>query len=83
LLPISLLAFGLTWDFFTQASDAGKAIDDLNKLKLDTSDLEAMKTRKTILGIVCAVVGVVNTVIAVFPVQVRANSNSLTVSYNF
>lgn len=87
LLPISVLAFGLTWDFFARASDAGNAIDEINKLppalRPDTSDLEALRSRRTILGIACAVVGVINTVIAVLPVQIRANSSSVTVSYNF
>jgi hypothetical protein len=91
LLPISIIAFGLTWDFFADASDIGDSIEQINKanaqlpadLRADTSHLQAVKTRKTVLGIACAVVGVINTFVSLSPVEIKATSNSLTVNYNF
>ena len=80
LLPISVIAFGLTWDFLARASDAGKAIDEINKrppdVRGDTSDLEALRTRTTILGIACGVAGIINIIITVSPVEVTATSSS-------
>ncbi len=72
LLPISIIAFGLSYDFFQTASDIG-----------DSPDPNGIKSRKTILGIICLGAGIANAVISFQSVEVKATPNSLTLSYRF
>jgi len=83
LLPISVIAFGLAWDYFEDVSQLSETIDQFQKLKLDTSKLESSKTRKTILGVAFALAGVVNTIIAFEKVEVKVSPNSLSFVYHF
>src|SRR5208283_4621215 len=79
-LPISILSFGLAWDYFAQTSDLGNAIDQAKKLNpnTDTSNLESQQPRKTILGVTFIAVGVINAIISFEVVEVKASPNSLS-----
>lgn len=83
LLPVSILSFGLAWDYFEQVDDIGETIDNFKKVQSNTSSLETTKSRKTILGIGFLIVGVLNTVISLQSVEVNASENSIKLSYKF
>lgn len=76
LLPISVIAFGLAWDYFEDVSI-------LQKYKSPSSEWKSAKTRKTILGVAFALAGVVNTIIAFEKVEVKVSPNSLSFVYHF
>ena len=89
LLPLSAVAFGLAWDYFSQAGDIQDAIDANNslasalKIQIDNSRLESQKSRKSILGVTFIAAGILNTVFALRRVEVTATNNSIGLSYKF
>jgi len=83
LLPLSLLAVGLSWDYFAQASDLGDLIDATSKFGGDTSELESAHTRKTILGVTFLAAGIVNAYISLQSVEIKASPNSIAIAYKF
>lgn len=72
LLPLSIVAFGLSWDYFTQASDLA-----------DIPGAESDKTRKTILGVAFLAAGIANTAISLQTVEVKASPSSIAIAYKF
>lgn len=84
LLPVSLIAFALTYDSFMAASDLSKSIDEYKDIpEVDTGDLESQRTRKIIVGSVYLIAGIFNTFICFRTIEVSAKNNSLTLSYKF
>jgi hypothetical protein len=83
LLPISLLAGLLVYDYFSDAGDIQDQIDAYAKLKLNTDDLDSKKSRKTIMGITCVVVAVINTVISFQHVEIEANQDKVALNYKY
>ena len=83
LLPVSVLSFLLSWDYFSQASDIQNTIDVFKDLGGDTDELESTKTRKTIIGVGCAAIGVVSAIIAFTPKEIRISSNQISLNYHF
>ena len=85
LLCLSAASFALAWDSFSSAIDIQKTISALKSIsnKVDVSDLESSKTRKTIVAITCLIAGVVTTIFSFKEVEVRANLNSMNISYTF
>jgi len=89
LLPLSAVAFGLAWDYFSQAGDIQDAIDANNslasalKIQIDNSRLESQKSRKSILGVTFIAAGILNTVFALRRVEVTTTNNSIGLSYKF
>jgi len=69
LLPVSIIAFGLSWDYFKRASD------------LSSAGFE--NTRETVLGAVFIGAGIVNAIISFQSVEVKASANNLSLSYRF
>ena len=61
LLPVGILAFALSWDYFSQAADIDKTLADYDKLKLDTSTLRSSRDRKTAIAVVSLLAGIVST----------------------
>lgn len=101
LIPLSIVAFYLAWDYYVQARDiqtlidgfskTNKQIEEFNKLVttkmdiplIDTSKLESTKVRKIIFATTFLISGIFNTIIALKRVEVKANSNSLSLVYHF
>jgi|GEM_PF-2512513 len=83
LLPISFISFGLAWDYFEDISQLNESIENFNKLKFDTEELESTKRRKTILGVTFLVAGLVNTIISFHELEIIAKNNSIGLSYKF
>lgn len=84
LLPLSILAFGLSWDYLKEASDAGAQIDQQNKLPgADTSPLVTLRDRKTFLGVIFLGAGIINAVISLQAIEIRTSNDSVTLSYSF
>ncbi|MBW7888130.1 MAG: hypothetical protein H3C35_07195 [Bacteroidetes bacterium] len=89
LIPVSIITFGLAWDYFVQIGDIQDVIDLQNKLeeqtkiKIDNSALISQKSRKTILAITFLTAGIVNTIFAFEKVEIIATNNSVGLSYKF
>ncbi|MBI2427496.1 MAG: hypothetical protein HYV29_01615 [Ignavibacteriales bacterium] len=82
-LFVSAIALGLSWDYFSQASDLQQSIDGFKQLSIPTDKLESQKLRKTLLGVVFLATGVATTIIAFEKVEIKATTNTLSLSYNF
>ena len=82
-LVVAALAGFLAWDYFQSASDIQSTIDQYKKIELNTDDLESQKTRKTVLGVVSAVGCIAALYFSFKEVEIKANPNKVTVSYNF
>lgn len=83
LLPLSVVAFALSWDYIQQSSDLDDLIDLYKDAEIDVSGLESQQTRKTILGVTFLAAGIVNLWISLETVEVRAQGTSLSVAYKF
>ena len=83
LLFIGILGAVLAWDNFSDASNIGSMISSYKNLNMDVSTLESQQTRKTIVGAVAAIIGLATIVMSMEEVEVKANGNSLTISYGF
>jgi len=83
LLPLSIVAFGLAWDYYSDVSQLNESIDFFNKYKADVSALETARTRKTILGTAFLIAGIYNLFVSFDRVEVNATQNSLSVMYRF
>jgi len=84
LLTISLLSFGLAYDFFSQVSDISDLITEFNRIGIrNTGNLEGEKTRKTILGILSLVAGTVSFLASWETIQIEARYNQINFKYNF
>ncbi len=83
LLPMSVVALGLAWDYFQDVSQLNQSIDSYKKSNSDTSEMESARNRKTVLGITFLAAGVINTVFALKTVEVKATSSSLGLVYHF
>ncbi|MGE5412032.1 MAG: hypothetical protein ACM3MI_13810 [Clostridiales bacterium] len=99
LLPITVLAGALAYDFFADATDISKNIDEqksflpqievypgnenLRRIKESIDRLESRKKSKRVLGIVSVAVGIANSIIALYPVEVEIAPNQVAVSYRY
>jgi hypothetical protein len=83
LLFVGILGVVLAWDNFSDASDIGSMINSYKNLGLDANTLESQQTRKSIVGAVAAIIGLAAIAISMKEVEVKANGNTLTVSYGF
>ena len=82
-LFISVIAFGLAWDYFQTANNLSDAIETYKKLNIDYSFLENERARKSNLGFVFAAAGIVNMIVCLEPVEISAGKNSISLSYKF
>lgn len=94
-LAISVLSFGLSWDFFSRAGDYQDMIDASQPQTItvgnqtytvgggDTSYLESGKTRMTILGMVSIGVGIFSAIHGFEKVEIKTDGKSLTLAVNF
>jgi endonuclease YncB( thermonuclease family) len=84
LLSISLLSFGLAYDFFVQVSDISDLIDAFHKIGIpNTGNLESEKTRKTILGVLSLFAGTVSFFSSWETIQIEGRYNEIKLRYNF
>lgn len=84
LLTISLLSFGLAYDFFAQVSDISNLISDYHKLGLrNTGNLESEQTRKTMLGVLSILVGTVSFISSWETIRIEAGYNQIKLRYIF
>ena len=83
LLFIGILGAVLAWDNFSDASNIGSMISFYKNLNMDVGTLESQQTRKTIVGAVAAIIGLAAIAMSMEEIEVKANGNSLTVSYGF
>lgn len=84
----SALSFLVCWDFFKDANDINKTIEDLEELsnnipnaEFDKSDLVAQRKRKKIIGFALAVSGIVNLFEPFDKVRVATYLKSINLSY--
>lgn len=84
LFTISLLSFGLAYDFFAQVSDLSDLISEFHKIGIkNTSNLEGEKTRKTILGVLSIVAGTVSFISSWETIQIEGGYNKINLKYKF
>lgn len=83
LWPITVLAGVVALDAFAEAGDVQQSIDELDKAGMRTGDLEAIKTRKLIVGGCAAVAAVLNTVIVMQRAEFTATDTMIGLAYNF
>jgi hypothetical protein len=85
LLPVSVIAFGLTYDYLKQADNIQSTIDFYKKYNpnTDTGSLESEKSRKTVLGVLFGLVGVANTILSFQEVEIYSTPSEIGISYNF
>ncbi len=82
-LFVGLLSAVLAWDNFSDASNIGNMINSYKGLNLDTTTLETQQTRKSIVGAVAAIIGIVAIGISFEEIEIKTNGNSLSLSYGF
>ena len=85
LLPVSIIAGMLSYDYFEAANDISDSISKQKDIdpNSDVSNLESRKSRARFFAFGFAIVGVVNAVFAFTPVNVEVSKNSVNLSYNF
>lgn len=84
LLSVSLLSFGLAYDYFVQVSDLGDLIDDLERIGYNnTGELKSMKTRKTFVGVFGIVAGLVTLSYSFENVEVNSSYNQVNFKFKF
>ena len=83
LLPISVIAIGLSIDYLSDASTIQKTIDMLEAGKGDAGDYKKQKTRKQIVGGVFLAAGLVNLFFVFEKVKVRTDGQQVMLSYAF
>jgi predicted phage tail protein len=86
LLPLGILALGLSYDSFCDAVDASDSINDLKKINgnANISQLRSRQSRKTILGVVYAVAGLFTCGVAFEPeIVLTVEDNSIVINYRF
>jgi hypothetical protein len=83
--PISVLSFGFYFALMADSNNIQTEIDERKNISpfTNTSDLEDKKKLNNILGFICLVGGIVNTVYMVLPLEVSAKDNQLNLSYRF
>lgn len=84
LLPISFIAFALTYDYLKEASEIKKVIEDLEELNIKPEkSLKRKMERKITLGYIFLGTGVINTFISFNRIELYAEPNELWLSYKF
>ena len=80
LLPISFIAFALSYDYL---KDANELQDNIDKLSDPPKSLKRKKTRLTSMGTIFLVSGIINTFISFNRIELYAEPNELWLSYKF
>lgn len=91
LLPISFIAFALSWDYYKSAGDLSDAIDKINDineglpedLHQSTSALKSQKSRKLVIGSIIFLAGSINTYIALDRIKLETKVNYIGLRWKF
>lgn len=84
LLPISFITFALTYDYFKEASEIKKVIEDLEELNVKPEkSLIRKMNRKNTFGYIFLGAGIINTFISFNKVELHVEPNELWLSYKF
>jgi len=83
LLPISVIAFALAWDYGSQINDISKSIKSAKENGWPYNYLESQRTRKRILFVGFIAAGIANAIISFQSVEVSATSNKISLTYRF
>lgn len=83
LIWVGILSLAISYDYLTTASDADNTISTLQKLRINTSELESRQTQKTAIGAIAAIVGIYLIAISFDEVEIKATANNITLSYSF
>ncbi len=85
LLPVSVIAFALAYDYYDQGRDLSDFIGQLEHDYVGNSetDLKAQMNQKYIISGILVVAGLVNTYFAIKPIEIVAKDNMMGITYHF
>lgn len=83
MLAVGVSLFAIAVDNFVAASDINNQIKDYEELGLKTSKLKTTKSRKIVVGGICAVSSIINLTYSFERIEVQASPTSLSMSYKF
>lgn len=85
-LPWLIVGIGAaagSYHFFKKSSDYSDAADLAKMLKIDPKEYEDKASANLLLGIGCGALSLITTIVAIQPVEVYADGNSVAMSYKY